>query len=186
MDAAPTHSNTPLVLVLMGVSGSGKTTVAEILTDRLGWAYEEGDSLHPQANVDKMASGHPLDDNDRAPWLEKIAEWIEERVDAGENGVVTCSALKRSYRAILNRRGTGVLFVYLAGSKGLIGDRLASRKGHFMPLELLDSQFADLEEPGDDEPAIRIDITPQPPEIAEQILERLGLDATGADAIGTR
>jgi gluconokinase len=166
----------PLVLVLMGVSGCGKTTVAEILTERLGWAYEEGDTLHPQANVEKMASGHPLDDADRAPWLEKVADWIEGRLDAGQNGVITCSALKRAYREVLNRRGSGVEFVHLAGTKALIAERLASRKGHFMPPGLLDSQFDALQEPDADEPAVRVDITPEPRVIAQNIIDKLGLD----------
>jgi gluconokinase len=166
----------PLVLVLMGVSGCGKTTVAEILTERLGWAYEEGDTLHPQANVEKMAAGHPLDDADRVPWLEKVADWIEGRLGADENGVITCSALKRAYREVLNRRGHGVEFVHLAGTKALIAERLASRKGHFMPPGLLDSQFEALEEPDADEPAVRVDITPAPHVIAQNIIDKLGLD----------
>jgi gluconokinase len=165
----------PAVLVFMGVSGCGKTTVAAILAGRLGWPFEEGDALHPQANVEKMAAGHPLTDEDRAPWLEKVARWVEERLDAGENGIITCSALKRSYRDVINRRRSGVLFVYLAGSRETIGARLAVRHGHFMPSSLLDSQFADLEEPTSDEPAIRVDIGPAPDEIAQGILEKLGL-----------
>jgi gluconokinase len=165
----------PVVLVFMGVSGCGKTTVAAILAGRLGWPFEEGDALHPQANVEKMAAGHPLTDEDRAPWLEKVARWVEERLDAGENGIITCSALKRSYRDVINRRGSGVLFVYLAGSRETIAARLAVRHGHFMPSSLLDSQFADLEDPTLDEPAIRVDIGPAPDEIAQGILEKLGL-----------
>ena len=166
----------PLVLVLMGVSGSGKTTVAEILAARLGWPYEEGDTLHPKANVEKMAAGHPLDDADRAPWLERLADWIESRLDAGENGVITSSALKRAYREVLNRRGSGVEFVYLSGTKALIAERLAARKGHFMPPRLLDSQFEALQEPEPDEPALRVDITPPPGVIAQNIIDKLGLD----------
>jgi gluconokinase len=165
----------PLVLVLMGVSGCGKTTVAEILTDRLGWAYEEGDTLHPTANVEKMAAGHPLDDADRAPWLAKVAAWMEAQLQAGESGVITCSALKRVYRDVLNRRGSGVEFVYLAGDKALIAERLKRRTGHFMPPGLLDSQFEALEEPTPDEPAVRVDITPPPSVIAQHIIDQLGL-----------
>src|SRR3954462_9740129 len=108
------------VLVLMGVSGSGKSTVAGIIAGAMGWDLQEGDALHPPANVAKMASGHPLTDADRWPWLEKVAEWIEGQLDAGKNGVVTCSSLKRSYRDILNRRGYGVVFVYLQGSQETI------------------------------------------------------------------
>jgi gluconokinase len=165
----------PVVLVFMGVSGCGKTTVAAILAGRLDWRFEEGDALHPQSNVEKMEAGHPLTDEDRAPWLEKVARWVEERLDAGENGIITCSALKRSYRDVINRRGSGVVFVYLAGSRETIAARLAVRHGHFMPSSLLDSQFADLEEPSADEPAIRIDIGPAPDVIAQGILDKLGL-----------
>ncbi|HEY5320468.1 MAG TPA: gluconokinase [Galbitalea sp.] len=166
----------PIVLVFMGVSGCGKSTVAALLAGRLGWPFEEGDSLHPQANIDKMAAGHPLDDDDRWPWLEKVAEWVEERLDAGENALITCSALKRSYRDMINRRGTGVQFVYLAGSKETIGARLATRQGHFMPPALLDSQFADLEEPTPDEPALRIDVGPAPAVIADEVVTAFALD----------
>ncbi len=159
----------------MGVSGCGKTTVAAILASRLGWPFEEGDALHPQANIEKMAAGHPLTDADRWPWLARVADWIDERLDAGENGLITCSALKRSYRDLINRRGSGLIFVFLAGSKETIAARLAARHGHFMRANLLDSQFADLEEPAADEPAIRVDIGPPAAEIVEQIMEDFGL-----------
>ena len=165
----------PVVLVLMGVSGCGKTTVAAILAGRLGWPFEEGDALHPQSNIDKMKAGHPLTDDDRWPWLEKVAEWVEERLDAGENGLITCSALKRSYRDVINRRGSGVVFVFLSGSRETIAARLAVRHGHFMPPSLLESQFADLEEPTSDEPEIRVDIGPAPGVIAQDIFDDLGL-----------
>ncbi|MCU1550063.1 MAG: carbohydrate kinase [Glaciihabitans sp.] len=165
----------PLVLVLMGVSGCGKSTVAALLAGELNWPFEEGDSLHPQANVEKMAAGHALDDNDRWPWLEKVAEWVEERLDEGSHGIITCSALKRSYRDIINRRGRGIEFVYLAGSKEVIAARLATRHGHFMPPSLLDSQFATLEEPTDDEPSIRIEVGPPAPVVADEIVESLHL-----------
>ena len=159
----------------MGVSGCGKTTVAAILASRLGWPFEEGDALHPQANIEKMAAGHPLTDADRWPWLAKVADWIDERLDAGENGLITCSALKRSYRDLINRRVSGLIFVFLAGSKETIAARLAARHGHFMRASLLESQFADLEEPAADEPAIRVDIGPPAAEIVEQIMEDFGL-----------
>lgn len=165
----------PVVLVFMGVSGCGKTTVAAILAGRLGWPFEEGDALHPQSNIDKMKAGHPLTDDDRWPWLEKVAEWVEERLDAGENGLITCSALKRSYRDIVNRRGSSIVFVFLSGSRETIAARLAVRHGHFMPPSLLESQFADLEEPTADEPEIRVDIGPAPGVIAQGILDDLGL-----------
>jgi len=165
----------PLVLVVMGVSGCGKSTVAALLAGELGWPFEEGDALHPRANVEKMASGHPLTDADRWPWLHLVADWIDARLDEGGGGVVTCSALKRSYRDVLDRRGSGVEFVYLAGDRGTIAARLAVRQGHFMPPNLLDSQFADLEEPTSDEPAIRVEIGPSPAEIVRTIRERLGI-----------
>ena len=165
----------PMVLVLIGVTGSGKTTVAAILAGRLGWKFEEGDALHPRANIEKMGAGHPLTDADRWPWLERVADWIAERLDAGENGLITCSALKRSYRDFINRRGSGVQFVYLAGSEETIALRLVERRGHFMPPNLLNSQFADLEEPAPDEPAIRIDIGPSAAVIAEEITRDLRL-----------
>jgi carbohydrate kinase (thermoresistant glucokinase family) len=164
-----------MVLVVMGVSGSGKTTVAEILATRLGWPFQEGDALHPQSNIEKMRSGQPLDDADRSLWIERVAEWVEARLDAGENGIITCSALKRSYRDVIDRRGSGIVFVYLAGSEATIAPRVAARQAHFMPPSLLDSQFADLEEPAADEPHIRVDIGPPPNVIADRVLRELGL-----------
>jgi gluconokinase len=165
----------PVVLVLMGVSGCGKTTVAALLAGRLKWPFEEGDALHPPANVEKMHAGHPLTDAGRAPWLEKVADWVDARLNAGECGLITCSALKRSYRRAIDRRGAGVVFVYLHGSRETIAARLAARHGHFMPPELLASQFADLEEPTADEPAIRVDVGPAPGAIADRIAAMLGL-----------
>jgi len=165
----------PVVLVVMGVSGCGKSTVAALLAGRLGWPFEEGDALHPQANVEKMATGHPLTDEDRAPWLQKVVAWVEEQLDAGRSGLITCSALKRAYRDVINRRGSGVVFVYLSGTRETIAARLAARHGHYMPASLLDSQFADLEEPTSNEPAICIDVGPPPGVIAQHIVEQLNL-----------
>lgn len=165
----------PVVLVVMGVSGCGKTTVGAILAGSLGWAFEEGDALHPQSNIDKMKAGRPLTDDDRWPWLAKVADWIEARLDSGESGVITCSALKRSYRDVLNRRGSGVEFVFLSGSRETIAARLAARHSHFMPPSLLDSQFAELEEPAADEFAIRVEIGSPPHLIARAISVELGL-----------
>jgi gluconokinase len=165
----------PVVLVFMGVSGSGKTTVARILADRLGWPFEEGDALHPESNIEKMKAGRPLNDADRREWLAKVADWVAERLRYGENGLITCSALKRSYRNVINRSGSGVVFVFLAGSKATIALRLAERQGHFMPSSLLDSQFADLEEPQPDEPHIRIDIGPSPDAVAGSVWRELRL-----------
>ena len=167
----------PVVLVLMGVSGCGKTTIGQLLAQRLHWPYEEGDALHPAANVAKMHAGHPLDDADRAPWLEKVAEWAEQQLGAGRCGVITCSALKRAYRDLIARRGSGIEFVYLHGSRALIASRLDARQGHFMPASLLDSQFATLEEPAADEPAIRIEIGAAPEIVAGHIVDALGLQA---------
>jgi carbohydrate kinase (thermoresistant glucokinase family) len=161
------------VLVLMGVSGCGKSTVAALLAGRLGWPFAEGDDLHPAANVVKMHSGHPLDDADRWPWLAKIAEWVDERLDAGSGGVITCSALKRKYRDVIRREG--VVFVYLRGTREQIALRLAARHGHFMPASLLDSQFADLEEPAPDEDALTVQIGDNPVVLADEVIARLGL-----------
>jgi carbohydrate kinase (thermoresistant glucokinase family) len=177
MPVAPRRLTPPLVLVLMGVSGSGKTTVARLIAERLHWAFEEGDALHPPANVAKMAAGHPLDDDDRAPWLGKVADWVDARLDAGESGVITCSALKRKYRALIDRRGERVEFVYLHGSPELVASRLAARQGHFMPSSLLASQFDTLEEPAADEPVIRVEIAGTPDSVADAVLQTLGLAA---------
>lgn len=175
MIAPPKRLALPVVLVLMGVSGCGKTTVAEIIAQRLRWPFEEGDALHPPENVAKMHAGHPLDDADRAPWLARVADWVDARLDAGESGVITCSALKRNYRGLIARRGRDIEFVYLHGSRELIASRLAGRQGHFMPASLLDTQFATLEEPGPDEPAIRVEIGDAPEVIAAEIIDALGL-----------
>jgi len=177
MPVAAQRITLPVVLVLMGVSGSGKTTVARLIADRLHWAFEEGDALHPPANVAKMAAGHALDDDDRAPWLAKVADWVDARLDAGESGVITCSALKRKYRALIDRRGERVEFVYLHGSRELIASRLAARQGHFMPSSLLASQFETLEEPAADEPVIRVAIGATPDAIADDVMAALGLAA---------
>ncbi|KRE79858.1 gluconokinase [Arthrobacter sp. Soil763] len=168
------------VLVIMGVSGSGKSTVAGLLAGRLGWDLAEGDDLHPASNVAKMHAGQPLTDEDRWPWLERIAAWIQAHTAAGTPGVVTCSALKKRYRDIL--RGEGVVFVFLEGSKDRISDRLASRHGHFMPPALLESQFEALEAPGPDENAITLSVGATPADEAQEIIDRLNLDGAGAAA----
>lgn len=161
------------VLVLMGVSGCGKSTIAALLAGRLGWAFAEGDDLHPAENVAKMHGGAALTDDDRRPWLERIAAWIDEQIAAGRSAVVTCSALKRSYRDLLRREQ--VTFVYLRGERGQIARQLAARQGHFMPPALLDSQFADLEPPTPDEQAVTVDIGAWPLELVDEIVTRLGL-----------
>jgi carbohydrate kinase (thermoresistant glucokinase family) len=146
----------PPVLVVMGVAGAGKTTVGLELAARLGWAFEDGDDLHPAANIAKMKRGEPLDDADRAPYLANVAAWIDRRAAAGEPGVVTCSALKRAYRAVLTEGRPFVRIIYLDGSPALISERMAHRSGHFMPPSLLASQFEALEPPGPDENPIVI------------------------------
>jgi gluconokinase len=172
MDQHPAN-NRPMVVVVMGVSGSGKTTVAKLLAETSGWQFQEGDTLHPPANVEKMSAGIPLTDADRLPWLRKIAETIDGWRARGESGVVTCSALKRSYRSIIIGDRPEVRLVYLKGSPDLIRQRMAQRHGHFMPPALLDSQFSTLEEPSPDENPIIVDIGGQPEEIAREIACRL-------------
>src|SRR6516162_3922414 len=141
----------PVIVVMMGVSGSGKSTIAALLAAALGCQFQEGDDLHPRANVEKMRSGTPLTDADRRPWLHKIAGEIDGWRARGECGVLTCSALKRSYRDIIIGDRRNVVLVYLRGSRELIHQRMVARHGHFMPVALLDSQFATLEEPTPDE-----------------------------------
>lgn len=169
MDRHAAH-NRPMVLVVMGVSSSGKTTVGKLLAERLDWHYREGDALHPPENVAKMSGGTPLTDADRIPWLNRIAAQIDEWRSSGEPGVVTCSALKRAYRDMIigDRRDVGL--IYLKGSRELIGRRMAARKGHFMPTALLDNQFVTLQEPAPDEKAIIVDVGGTPAEIVDEIL----------------
>jgi gluconokinase len=162
------------ILVVMGVSGSGKTTIASALAQHLGWPFKDGDELHPAANIAKMRAGHALDDHDRWPWLARIADWIDARRAAGSCGVITCSALKRSYREFLTKGRPAVRFVYLRGDASLIATRLAVRSGHFMPGGLLASQFAALQEPGPDEHAIRVEIDQPVSEIVAAIVVALG------------
>jgi gluconokinase len=163
----------PVIVVVMGVSGSGKTTVSVLLAAALGCQFEEGDDLHPAANVEKMRSGTPLTDADRLPWLHKIAEEIDRWRARGESGVLTCSALKRSYRDIIIGQRKDVALVYLRGSHDLIRRRMAARREHFMPLALLDSQFAILQEPAPDEHPIVVDVDRQPAEIVAEIVRQL-------------
>lgn len=163
----------PHVIVLMGVSGSGKTSVAEGLHNLLGWPYQEGDQLHPQANIDKMAAGIPLTDADRLPWLELCHDWIVQRLADGGGGILTCSALKRSYRDILRQGSQHVRFVYLDASKSLLEARLSRRQGHYMPPTLLPSQLATLEEPTPDEHALVIECEGPPAEVIARVLSEI-------------
>jgi gluconokinase len=158
--------NTPHVVVVMGVAGTGKTTIGPLLAARLGVPYAEGDDFHPQANIDKMSAGHPLDDADRWPWLDAIGAWAHGR--AGLGGVVSCSALKRSYRDRLRAAAPGVVFVHLTGDRALIEDRMSHRQGHFMPTALLDSQFATLQPLQADEAGVDVDVSGSPEEITER------------------
>ncbi|WIM09655.1 MAG: Gluconokinase [Enhydrobacter sp.] len=161
------------IVVVMGVSGSGKTTIAILLADALHCQFLEGDDLHPQSNVEKMRGGTPLTDADRLPWLHRIAGKIDDWRSRRESGVLTCSALKRSYRDIVIGDRKDVTLVYLHGSWELIHQRMAARRKHFMPAALLDSQFATLEEPGPDENPIVVDVSGQPAEIAAEIVRQL-------------
>jgi gluconokinase len=173
------------VVVVMGVSGCGKSTIAAMLAHRLNWIYEDGDWFHPPSNVEKMHGGEPLTDEDRWPWLHGIAAWIDATRRVGNHGTVACSALKRAYRDILVGGRDDVRIVYLKGERDLIARRLAARDGHFMPPALLDSQFAALEEPQPDEHAIVVSIVPGPREIVEEIVWRLG-QGGGAVSAGER
>lgn len=161
------------ILLLMGVSGCGKTTIGAALAERLGWEFLEGDALHPPENIAKMAAGTPLQDADRWPWLHAIAARIDAWRTARMSGVVACSALKRVYRDILIGPRGDVRLVYLQGDRGVIAARLTERKNHFMPPGLLDSQFRALEEPGADERPIVVPVGGTPDAIAAAIMEKL-------------
>ena len=161
------------IVVVMGVSGSGKTTVAAMLAGRLHVHFLEGDDLHPPANVQKMRGGTPLTDDDRWPWLAAIARRIDDWRAAGEGGVVTCSALKRAYRRIIVGDRPEVALVYLQGSQEVIHARMAARHEHFMPVALLESQFRILEEPGPDERPIVVDVAPSAAAIVATIVREL-------------
>src|SRR5689334_7597925 len=167
-------------VVVMGVSGSGKSTIASMLAQRLHWVYEDADWFHSQSNIEKMHRGEPLNDEDRWPWLRAIAAWIDETRRAGGHGVVACSALKRAYRDILIGDRRDVRLVFLKGDRDLIGRRIAARADHFMPTTLLDSQFAALQEPKADERPITVSIVPHPREIVEAIVSELGSESVAA------
>ncbi|HLG81196.1 MAG TPA: gluconokinase [Bradyrhizobium sp.] len=170
-----TEGNSPCALIVMGVSGAGKSTVGEALAARLGWRYEDGDSFHPASNVAKMHAGQPLTDEDRWPWLRAIAAEIDRVCKAGLHVVIACSALRRAYRDVLLHGRKDVRLIYLDGTEPLIGDRLSHRQGHFMPPGLLASQFATLEPPGADEHAVRVSIDAPVEIIVDDVLNQLGL-----------
>jgi gluconokinase len=165
-DATPRTTS----IVVMGVSGSGKSTVAERLVERLGWEFAEGDDFHPPANVEKMRAGRPLDDDDRWPWLRRLADWIGERERAGRSVVVTCSALKRSYRDLLCDGHPSVWFAHVTADADLIRRRIESRTGHYMPSSLLESQLATLEPLQDDEPGARVSGAGAPADVVDELL----------------
>lgn len=163
----------PRALIVMGVSGSGKTTIGKALADRLGWTYEDADDFHPPANVAKMSAGHPLSDDDRWPWLRAIAAEIDKVADRGGYVVFGCSALKRSYRDVLVHGRADTRIVYLDGSRETIARRIAARRHHFMPPGLLDSQFATLEPPGAEENPIVVGIDVPIAQIVDGIVVQL-------------
>jgi gluconokinase len=162
-----------MIAIVMGVTGSGKTSVGRLLAQQLGWEFADADDFHPSANVEKIARGIPLTDEDRAPWLERLRIQITNWIANGQNAVLACSALKRTYRQELSV-GPEVRFAYLKGSPELIAQRLRLRRGHFADEKILASQFADLEEP---ETAVTVDISQIPEKIVAQIRERLGLES---------
>lgn len=168
----------PRAVIVMGVSGSGKTTVGRELARRLGWEYADADDHHPAANVAKMRSGVPLDDHDRRPWLERLRTLLRDRLAAGEPLVLACSALKERYREVLEVSDPLVALVYLEGSPELIAERLRARTGHYFDPALLASQFEALEEPDD---ALVVDIAAAPEALVERILAGLGLPASPPD-----
>jgi carbohydrate kinase (thermoresistant glucokinase family) len=181
-----TQSALPSVLVVMGVSGSGKSTIGSQLALQLHWDFEDGDWFHPARNIDKMHAGIALTDEDRAPWLIAIADFIDTARCAGTHAVVACSALKRRYRAVIIGKRPDVRLIYLKGDRELIGRRIAARHEHFMPASLLQSQFDALEEPGPDENPIVVSIEPRPREIVAQTMTALKLQSVQPDAVASQ
>lgn len=166
-------------IVVMGVSGCGKTTVGERLAALLGWPFDEGDRFHPPANVAKMSAGIPLDDADRRPWLEILAARIRAREAEGNSSILSCSSLRRRYRDLLRTGAPRVLFLHLHGDKAVLSARLAARKGHFFPPGLLDSQFAGLEPLGADEDGLVVDVALDPDAQVAAAVAGLGLAPPG-------
>jgi gluconokinase len=177
MDVTPpaATSAAPAVVIIMGVSGSGKSTIGELLASRLGWEFTDGDRFHPAGNVEKMHKGIPLTDDDRWPWLDAIAAWIDKTRRGGEHSVLACSALKRRYRDVLIGNRPDVRLVFLEGEEELVARRIATRHEHFMPQTLLHSQFEALEAPTPDENPIIVSIAPSPREIVAQIVSSLNM-----------
>lgn len=165
----------PSVLVVMGVSGAGKTVIGERLAAALGWSFRDADTFHSPANISKMASGVPLGDADRGPWLSAIADWIDALRAEGGRAVIACSALKRAYRSVIVGDRPDVRLIYLQGSRVLIASRVAARSDHFMPASLLDSQFAALEEPAEDEAPLVMPVALSPAEIVARVIRVVAL-----------
>jgi gluconokinase len=172
----------PCALIVMGVSGAGKSTIGEKLAERLGWKFEDGDRFHPPSNVAKMSAGQPLADEDRWPWLRAIADEIARVCEAAGHVVIASSALKRAYRDILVHGRPDVRIIYLKGTQDLIASRLALRKGHFMPPGLLESQFETLEPPDASEDAVTVSIDGSVETVVNDILRQLGIGAAATGA----
>jgi gluconokinase len=166
----PQEAQPQPLLVVMGVSGSGKSTVGAALAQRLRVPFADADDFHPQANIEKMSAGHPLDDEDRRPWLDAVGEWLAAHPDGA---VMSCSALRRDYRDRLRGHAPRLAFVHLAGTREVIAARMAGRPGHFMPTSLLDSQFSTLEPLGDDEAGVTVDIDQSVDAVVQQYVDQL-------------
>lgn len=164
------------IVVVMGVAGSGKTTVAKGIAVSMSWLFAEGDAFHPEANVEKMHSGIPLTDEDRWPWLRLIGDWMSGQEDAGQSVVVTCSALRRPYRDLLREGRPAVRFCHVTAGQRMIQDRLEHRQGHYMPASLLPSQLATLEPLEPDEPGVTVSGEGSEPEVLARALDALGLE----------
>ncbi len=169
------------ILVVMGVSGVGKSTIATSLSTLLGWTFAEGDAFHPQANVATMAAGTPLSDEDRWPWLQALGGWMSEEIAAGRPAVVTCSALRRPYRDLLREGRPEVLFCHLVAGEDLIRERMTRRSGHYMPVSLLHSQFGTLEPLDRDEPGFVVSVDGSAAQVIDRVLAELGIDVPEGD-----
>ncbi|MFD2239179.1 gluconokinase [Aureimonas populi] len=177
MSTSPQTGEKPVSIIVMGPSSIGKTTTARLIADKLDWIFAEGDEFHPPENIDKMSNGIPLNDEDRAPWLEKIRDWISEKAGEGQDTVLTCSALKRRYRDVLRGAGARVRFVELVAEETLVAERMSRRKGHYMPASLLSSQFAALEMLDEDEDGVKVTVDASPEEVVDRALTELGIKA---------